>query len=105
MGRNNSPAARARKAANLEHWSAALEGFAGQYDDIELEVFGTGIHWRLSNTWATLDVWPTTGKYWIKDVPFGRGFSMKADERLGWLPWDYNKLDKFLKALFGVDDE
>lgn len=92
----NSPAAKARKAANLEFFGEALEGFAGEYD-IELQKFGLGIHWRLSGGFAVLDIWPTTGKFYIKELPIGRGFA--AQERGGTLPKDYEKLDKFLKAL------
>ena len=97
----NSPAAQARKKLNLEHYGEALEGFAGQYD-IDLQIFGSGIHWRLTNSFATLDVWPTTAKYYIKDVPMGRGFS--TEFRIGKLPRDYTDLDKFLKGLFGVTE-
>lgn len=90
----NSAAARARKQANLEHYGLALEGFAGEHD-LELHIFGEGVHWRLEGTMATLDVWPTTGKYWIKDVPLGL-----TAHRSGHLPHDYNELDKFLTSLF-----
>lgn len=98
MGRNNSPEAKARKKANLQHWNEALEGFAGQYD-IELFIFGNGIHYRLANAWSVLDCWPTTGKWYLKEVAMGRGFA-KGDT--GYLPWDYNKLDTFLRSVFAV---
>lgn len=88
---------KALKRSNLEHFAPALEGFAGEYD-IELQVFGQGIHWRLTGGFAVLDIWPTTGKYWIKEVPFGKGFS--TDDRSGVLPYNYLELDKFLRGLF-----
>lgn len=92
----NSAAAQARKAANLEFFSEVLEGFAVEYD-IELQKFGSGIHWRLSSGFAVLDVWPTTARFYIKELPLGRGFA--AEERGGTLPKDHNKLDKFLTTL------
>lgn len=88
---------KALKKSNLAHFSEALEGFCGEYD-IDLQTFGGGIHWRLENGIAALDCWPTTGKYWIKEVPFGRGFS--TEERSGVLPWNYLELDRFLRGLF-----
>lgn len=91
----NSPAAKARKAANLEFFTEALDGFAGEYG-IELQKF-TEIHWRLTSGFAVIDVWPSTGKFYIKELPLGRGFA--SQERGGTLPKDYTKLDKFLKSL------
>lgn len=95
----NSAAAKARKAANLEFFSEFMESFAGEYD-IELKQFGVGIHWRLENGFAMLDVWPTTGKYYIKELPLGRGFAQQ--ERSGIFSQDYEKLDTFFKALFVI---
>lgn len=101
MSRSNSPAAKARKKANHDHWGEALEGFAGQYE-LDFNVFGNGIHYRISNQWSTLDCWPTTGKYYVKEVAMGLGF-FKGE--IGHLPWDYQKLDKFLRAFFKLGPE
>lgn len=84
----------------MSFFEQALEGFAGQYD-IDLKIFGEfRLHWRLTGVCATLDAWPTTGRYWVKDVPLN-GFMQKYD-RKGFLPHDYNRLDEFLKALFDI---
>lgn len=88
--------------ANLSFFEPALEGFCSEYK-IELQIFGDErLHWRLTGMSATLDCWPTTGKYWIKDLPLN-GF-MTTHERTGWLPYDYNRLDVFLRELFGIDN-
>jgi hypothetical protein len=82
---------------NLAFFEQALEGFAGEYS-IDIKVFGDlRLHWRLSGLGCTLDCWPTTGKYWIKDMPIGC-----KEWRKGTLPHDYTKLDEFLKGLFNV---
>jgi hypothetical protein len=94
---HNSAAAKERKAKNLEFFSEALDGFAGEYD-IELHKYGAHErHWRLVSPAAVLDVWPTTGSYYIKEVPLGKGFA--AEDRTGTLSKDYDELDKFLRLL------
>jgi len=89
---------RAQKKLNVEHYVPALEGFAID-NDVDLQVFGdAGIHWRLSGG-CVLDCWPTTGRFWIKELPLIRSTS-HVIERKGKLPWDYMELDKFLRRLF-----
>jgi len=81
----------------MAFFEQALEGFAGQYD-IKLQLFGElRLHWRLTGLCATLDIWPTTGRYWIKDMPIGC-----KEWRKGYLPHNYDELDRFLKELFNV---
>jgi hypothetical protein len=95
----NSPATKAKKHANYDHTSVALEGFA-QDHELELQIFGEGIHWRITGDWAVLDCWPTTGKYWVKQLPLKFEWLRKGN-----LPWDYNKLDEFLRYLFVKEDK
>lgn len=83
--------------ANFEHFTAGLETFAEEYG-IDVKIFGEdGIHYRLTGICATLDCWPTTGRYWIKDIPLGF-----KEYRKGILPDNYDDLDKFLRSLFSV---
>lgn len=91
---------KADRRANHAYFTAALEGFAEEYG-IELKKFNDDYHYRLfDDVSATIDIWPSTGKFYIKDIPMGRGFS--TNERIGKLPRDYNELDSWLRALFGV---
>lgn len=83
--------------ANLAFFEQALEGFAAQYE-IELQIFGEfRLHWRLTGISATLDCWPTTGRYFIKEMPLGC-----KEWRKGNLPHDYEELDGFLRGLFKI---
>lgn len=100
---SNSPAAKAFKKANFEHFSNALSGFCDEHE-IDTRVFGDGVHWRLKNGRVTLDCWPTTGKYWIKQTNLRTGLSERMNET-GQLPHDYNKLDTFLRELFLTEED
>lgn len=92
------PQNKAQKKSNLAHFSEALEGFCNQYD-VDLQMFGEGIHWRLTGQ-AVLDCWPTTGKFWIKELPFTAESTDEVIERTGMLPYNYLELDRFLRGLF-----
>lgn len=88
-------------AYNLDHWSQVLEGFAGQYD-LKLEKYGDGIHWRLMTQAIVLDVWPTTGSYYVMNIKYGKADRMGEK---GKLPWPYDDACKFLYELFDIPKE
>lgn len=92
-----------RKHVSQEQYDlflAALEGIAGEYD-MTFEQF-TGLHARIIGMTVTLDCWPTTGRYWVKEAGFGD--DGRKNEK-GVLPLDANDLDAFLQKLFKHDIE
>jgi hypothetical protein len=91
MSRNN------HKEPNKKFFGQAVLDFSVQYG-IDLKIFGDDeLHWRLTGASATLDIWPTTGKYWVKDVPLG--YQGLRNEKL---PHDLDKLESFFRRLFNV---
>jgi hypothetical protein len=77
-----------------------LEGFASEYG-VEFTQF-TSMHLRMEGMTTTMDCWPTTGRYWVKQSGLGEGGRMGEK---GFLPGAYLELHTFLSELFKRDVE
>lgn len=62
----------------------------------------SGIHYRLSDAgFMTVDIWPTPGKYWVKDCDYS-GMGLNIIERggeTGELPFGKDKIYEYLDRL------
>lgn len=90
-------ARRGMDLVKLEFFTDALIGFA-DYHSIGYETYNNGLHIRLFGKFTTLDVWPSTGKYYVLQVSLETGLSDRMHEK-GIAPYDHKQLDQFLTEL------
>lgn len=53
---------------------------------LELFEYNDGIHTRITDGFTTIDIWPSTGKYWVKETNYYRqleGTGLSLVEKAG----------------------
>lgn len=88
-----------------------LQNFLRKYTDdrmLELIEFNEGKHFRIiDQVTATIDIWPTTGSYYVQTTNYVDIAPGKISERggeKGKLPFSHKKAEKFLDKLFYAAD-
>lgn len=68
--------------------------------------YGDGIHQRLTDSFTCIDIWPSTGKYWVKETNYykqleGTGLSLvEKGGQKGYVSSDKNKAFNLLDGIF-----
>ncbi len=73
---------------------------------IELQEF-TDIHKRLTDGYTVIDIWPTTGKYWVSQTTYYQMTNAVIRERggeKGSIPLGEDAIYKWLDELFFAPD-
>lgn len=64
----------ARRKMDVALWRKNTDNVKAYADSrtIELMEYNDGIHLRLTDGFTTIDIWPSTGKYWVKETNYYR---------------------------------
>lgn len=92
---------RNRRTDNLQ---SVLDKYA-KSRGLELFSYNNDIHFRIIDpAFTTIDLWPTTGRYWIMDTNYNTpGIPERTDEK-GFLPYGEQGTFEFLDKLFYAKD-
>lgn len=75
---------------------------------LELLVYNEGLHLRLvDESFTTVDVWPSTGKYWVLNTNYFKQTDKKVAERgdeKGFLPFGEDKIFDYLDQIIYAAD-
>lgn len=97
-----------RRGMNVRKLEAISSGIADYASSrtIELLEYNDGLHLRLTDGLiATVDIWPSTGRYWIKETNYVHEWpgTIERGGEKGWLPGKA-ELEAFLDKIYFAGD-